>query len=145
MFDPYSLSVISTEHGPKGGDEVNVIKRGLNYGWPLVSYGINYDGSDISGRTHEGYEKPIFYWDPSIATSHLILLKDRSHNSWFKNILVAGLKSKSIFRLKSESGVYQQVEKISLGYRVRSICEGDNGVFFVSNDNGSIVKFVPVE
>lgn len=145
MFDPYSLSVISTEHGPKGGDEVNVIKRGLNYGWPLVSYGINYDGSDISGRTHEGYEKPIFYWDPSIATSHLILLKDRSHNSWFKNILVAGLKSKSIFRLKSESGVYQQVEKISLGYRVRSICEGENGVFFVSNDNGGIVKFTPVQ
>ena len=145
VFDPYSLSVISTEHGPKGGDELNLIEKGLNYGWPLVSYGINYDGSDISGRSHEGYEKPLFYWDPSIATSHLILLKDRSHNSWFKNILAAGLKSKSIFRLRSENGVYQQVEKISLGYRVRSICEGDNGVFFVSNDNGSIVKFVPVE
>ena len=145
IFDEYSLSVISTEHGPKGGDEVNVIEKGLNYGWPLVSYGINYDGSDISGRTHEGYEKPVFYWDPSIATSHLIFLKDRNHNSWFKNILVAGLKSKSIFRLKSENGVYQQVEKISLGYRVRSICEGESGVFFVSNDNGGIVKFTPIE
>ncbi len=145
MFDPYSSSIISTEHGPKGGDEINVIRKGLNYGWPLVSYGINYNGSDISGQTHEGYEKPVFYWDPSIATSQLVLLKDKNHNEWFKNILVAGLKSKSIFRLKSENGVYSQVEKITLGYRVRSICEGESGVFFVSNDNGGIVKFTPTE
>ncbi len=145
MFDPYSSSIISTEHGPKGGDEINVIKEGLNYGWPLVSFGINYDGSDISGRTHEGYEKPVFYWDPSIATSQLVLLKNKNHKEWFKNILVAGLKSKSIFRLKSENGVYSQVEKITLGYRVRSICEGESGVFFVSNDNGGIVRFTPTE
>jgi len=145
MFDPYSSSMVSSEHGPKGGDEINVIKAGLNYGWPLVSYGINYNGSDISGRSHQGYEEPVFYWDPSIATSHLIGLKDKNHKSWFKNILVAGLKSKSIFRLKHENGVYQQVEKITLGYRVRSLCEGEDGVFFVSNDNGGIVKFSPIE
>jgi glucose/arabinose dehydrogenase len=145
MFDPYNLSIISTEHGPKGGDELNVIKKGLNYGWPLVSYGINYNGSDISGRTHEGYEKPVFYWDPSIATSQAILLKDKSHRSWFKNILVAGLKSASIHRLKSLNGVFQEVEKIELGYRVRSLCEGENGVIFVSNDNGGIEKFTPIE
>ncbi len=145
MFDPYSTSIISSEHGPKGGDEINVIKTGLNYGWPLVSYGINYDGSDISGRSHQGYEEPVFYWDPSIATSHLISLKDKNHKSWFKNVLVAGLKSKAMFRLKVENGVYQQVEKISLGYRVRSLCEGEDGVFFASNDNGGIVKFEPLE
>jgi len=145
MFDPYSSSIISSEHGPKGGDEINVIEAGLNYGWPLVSYGINYDGSDISGRSHQGYEEPVYYWDPSIATSHIIGLKDKNHKSWFKNILVAGLKSKAIFRLKSENGVYQQVEKITLGYRVRSLCEGEDGVFFVSNDNGQIVKFSPAE
>ncbi len=145
MFDPYSSSIISSEHGPKGGDEINVIKAGLNYGWPLVSYGINYDGSDISGRSHQGYEEPVYYWDPSIATSHIIGLKDKNHKSWFKNILVAGLKSKAIFRLKVENGVYQQVEKITLGYRVRSLCEGEDGVFFVSNDNGQIVKFSPAE
>jgi hypothetical protein len=74
----------------------------------------------------------------------VILLRDKNHNSWFKNILVAGLKSKSLFRLNSENGVYRQMEKIPLGYRVRSLCEGDNGVFFISNDNGGIVKFSPV-
>ena len=144
-FDPYKLLILSTEHGPKGGDELNVINSGTNYGWPLVSYGINYDGSDISGRSHEGYEEPLFYWDPSIATSQLIYLRDQSHKSWFQNLLVAGLKSKSIFRLKSQNGVFQQVEKIELNYRVRSICEGEDGVFFISNDNGGIVKFTPVE
>lgn len=143
MFDPYTSSIISTEHGPRGGDELNVINSGLNYGWPLVSYGINYNGSDISGKTHEGYENPVFYWDPSIATSQLISLRDKSHKSWFRNILVAGLKSQSVFRLKLEDGMYQQVERIQLGYRVRSISEGENGVFFVSSDSGSIVKFTP--
>ena len=145
MFDPYDLSIISTEHGPKGGDELNVIKKGINYGWPLVSYGINYNGSDISGRSHDGYEEPVFYWDPSIATSHLILLKDKNHKSWFRNILVAGLKSKSVFRLRLQNGIYQQAERIQLGYRVRSLCEGDGGVFFVSGDNGGIVKFTPAQ
>ena len=145
MFDPYNISIISTEHGPKGGDELNVIKKGLNYGWPLVSYGINYDGSDISARSHEGYEKPIFYWDPSIATSQSVFLTDKNHKGWFKNILVAGLKSTSIHRLKSVNGAFQEVEKIELGYRVRSICTGENAVLFVSNDNGGIVKFRPVE
>ena len=145
MFDPYILSIVSAEHGPKGGDEVNVIKKGYNYGWPLVSYGVNYDGSDISGKSHEGYEKPVFYWDPSIATSQLICLKDKSHKSWFRNILVAGLKSKSVYRLRLQSGIFQEVERIQLGFRVRSICEGDNGVFFVSGDNGTILKFSPVD
>ena len=145
MFDPYDVSIISSEHGPKGGDELNVIKKGVNYGWPLVSYGVNYDGSAISGGSHEGYEKPIFYWDPSIATSQLVLLKDKKHKAWFRNILVAGLKSKSIYRLRLQNGIWQEVERIQLGFRVRSICAGENGLFFVSGDNGVIVRFSPVD
>lgn len=145
MFDPYNEMMIISEHGPKGGDELNVIEKGLNYGWPLVSYGINYNGSDISGRSHEGYEEPVFYWDPSIATSELILLKDKSHRSWFRDILVAGLKSKSIHRVKGENGVYREAERIQMGFRVRSISNGKDGVFFVSGDNGEIIKFVPLE
>jgi glucose/arabinose dehydrogenase len=111
----------------------------------LVSYGINYNDTDISGRSHDGYEEPLFYWDPSIATSQLVLLKDRNHKSWFRNILVAGLKSKSLFRLNSQNGTWQQAERINLGFRVRSVAEGVNGVFFVSGDNGRIVRFAPVE
>ena len=144
MHDPYNSSILSTEHGPKGGDELNVIKKGSNYGWPLVSYGINYDGSDISGRSHNGYEEPGFYWDPSIATSQLILLKDKRHKSWFKNILVSGMKSKTIHRLNAQNGIYQEVERIRMGYRVRCLAEGENGVFFASGDNGTIVRFDPM-
>ena len=144
-FDPYNSAIISTQPGPKGGDELNLIKAGLNFGWPLVSYGINYNDSDISGRSHDGFEEPFFYWDPSIATSQLVLLKDRNHKAWFRNILVAGLKSKSVFRLNSQNGTWQQAERINLGFRVRSIATGENGVFFVSGDNGKIVRFTPSE
>ena len=144
-FNPYSNEVLSTEHGPQGGDEVNIIKNEFNYGWPYVSYGVNYGGGDISGKSHEGYEKPIYYWDPSIATSNLILLKDKSHNNWFKNLLVCGMKTKGIHRLDiTDSNNVKQLEFIYLGERTRNIREGINGDFYVSTDSGKIIKFSPI-
>ena len=144
-FNPYSNEVLSTEHGPQGGDEVNIIKSEFNYGWPYVSYGVNYGGGDISGKSHEGYEKPIYYWDPSIATSNLILLKDKSHNNWFKNLLVCGMKTKGIHRLDiTDSNNVKQLEFIYLGERTRNIREGINGDFYVSTDSGKIIKFSPI-
>jgi len=144
-FNPYSNEVLSTEHGPQGGDEVNIIKSEFNYGWPYVSYGVNYGGGDISGKSHEGYEKPIYYWDPSIATSNLILLKDKSHNNWFKNLLVCGMNTKGIHRLDiTDSNNVKQLEFIYLGERTRNIREGINGDFYVSTDSGKIIKFSPI-
>ena len=143
-FNPYTNEILSSEHGPQGGDEVNIIKSGLNYGWPYVSYGVNYGGGDISGRSHEGYEKPIYYWDPSIATSNLILLKDNNHNNWFKNLLVCGMKTDGIYRLDiTDSNNVKQLEFINLGERTRNIREGINGNFYVSTDSGKIIKFSP--
>ena len=144
-FNPYSNEVLSTEHGPQGGDEINIIKSGFNYGWPYVSYGVNYGGGDISGKSHEGYEKPIYYWDPSIATSNLILLKDKNHNNWFKNLLVCGMRSRGIHRLDiTDSNNVKQLEFIYLGERTRNIREGINGDFYVSTDSGKIIKFSPI-
>ena len=145
-FNPYSNEVLSTEHGPQGGDEVNIIKSEFNYGWPYVSYGVNYGGGDISGKSHEGYEKPIYYWDPSIATSNLILLKDKSHNNWFKNLLVCGMKTKGIHRLDiTDSNNVKQLEFIYLGEKEQEILgRGINGDFYVSTDSGKIIKFSPI-
>ena len=143
-YNPYLNEMYSSEHGPQGGDEINIIKSGLNYGWPNVSFGINYDGSDISEQSHEGYEQPVFYWDPSIATSDLIFLKDKRHGSWFKNLLVAGLKTGGIHRLKiSDDKTTEELEFIPIGERVRDICEGLNGVFYISTDVGQIYQFTP--
>ena len=144
-FNPYSNEILSTEHGPQGGDEVNIIKSEFNYGWPYVSYGVNYGGGDISGKSHEGYEKPIYYWDPSIATSNLILLKDKNHNNWFKNLLVCGMKTGGIHRLDiTDSKNVKQLSFINLGERTRNIREGINGDFYVSTDSGKIIKFSPI-
>ena len=142
-FNPYNNNIVSTEHGPQGGDEVNIIVKGENYGWPIVSYGINYDDSDISGKSHNGYKEPVFYWDPSIATSQIILLKDKNHNDWFRSYLVCGMKSNAIHRIGYVGGELIEFEKINMGERVRSIVNGKDGAFYVSTDSGKIIKFSP--
>jgi glucose/arabinose dehydrogenase len=142
-FNPYNNNIVSTEHGPQGGDEVNIIVKGENYGWPIVSYGINYDDSDISGKSHNGYKEPVFYWDPSIATSQIILLKDKNHNDWFRSYLVCGMKSNAIHRIGYVGGELIEFEKINMGERVRSIVNGKDGAFYASTDSGKIIKFSP--
>ncbi len=142
-FNPYNNNIISTEHGPKGADEVNIISKGQNYGWPLVSYGINYDDSDISGKSHSGYKEPIFYWEIAIAPSQIILLKDKNHNDWFGSYLVCGMRSKAIHRVGYVGSELVEFEKITLGERARSIVNGKDGAFYVSTDNGEIIKFSP--
>ena len=141
--NPTDGSVWSSEHGPMGGDEINIILPGKNYGWPLVSYGINYNGSDISGKSHNGYEEPLFYWDPSIATSNIDFIENKT-SAWFGNLLVAGLKTKSIFRLEHTNGVLRQVERIALGSRVRNVKEKGDGSIYVSLENpGRIIVLIP--
>jgi len=142
-INPMDGSVWSSEHGPKGGDEINVILPGKNYGWPLVSYGVNYNNSDISGKSHSGYEEPLYFWDPSIATSNIDFIENKS-SAWFGNLLVAGLKTKSIFRLEYTQGSLNQVERIELGSRVRNVKEKGDGSIYISLESpGSIIALVP--
>jgi len=142
-YDATNDRIVSTEHGPKGGDEINIILSGENYGWPLVSLGVNYDGSDISGKSHEKYKEPIFSWDPSIATSQLIALNDKSYGDWLSSYLICGLKSESIHRVAFVDNEYVEMDVIDLGARVRSICDQGNGIFYVTTDAGKITKFSP--
>jgi len=140
---PTDGSVWSSEHGPKGGDEINIILSGKNYGWPLVSYGVNYNNSDISGKSHAGYEEPLFYWDPSIATSNIDFIENKS-SAWFGNLLVAGLKTQSIYRLEYINGSLNQMERIELGSRVRNVKENWDGSIYISLEGpGRIIVLTP--
>jgi glucose/arabinose dehydrogenase len=102
-----------TEHGPTGGDELNLIVRGADYGWPSVSYGDKHDESADPGR-HTGYQEPVFAWMPSIGVSQLISLQSDLFPSWKGDLLVASLRDQSIFRLRIRDERVAFAERISV-------------------------------
>ena len=119
--------VISTEHGPKGGDEINKIILGKNYGWPIVSYGEPYESKELKYlKSHSAYnfEEPIHTFLPSIGISELMFLPDNFNLKWQNNILVTSLNGRSIYRVKFEDDTFNNivyVEKIFIGERIRDI------------------------
>ncbi len=134
--------VFSSEHGPKGGDELNKIKFGKNYGWLNVTYGTDYDRyswppSKNKGR-HEGYQKPVFAWVPSIATSQLIEVTHFDER-WKGDILVSSLKAGSLFRLRYEDGVVRYSEPIWIGPRIRDIIELSDNRIALWTDQAQII------
>ena len=97
---PETGAIWEHEHGPKGGDEINIIQKAKNYGWPIISYGINYDGSSFTDITEkEGMEQPLFYWVPSIAPSGMTFVSSDIYPQWKGNLLVGSLKFKYLERL----------------------------------------------
>ena len=92
MYDETRDILFAHEHGPKGGDELNVVKKGANYGWPTITYGINYDGSIITTETEApGMEQPIVKWVPSIAPSGMTLVQTEGFEDWAGDLLVGGM------------------------------------------------------
>jgi aldose sugar dehydrogenase len=92
LSTPKQGELWETEHGPKGGDELNIIKPGLNYGWPVISYGINYDGTILTKlKEKEGMEQPVFYWTPSIGPCGMTFVTGDRYPEWKNNILVGSL------------------------------------------------------
>lgn len=92
-INPFTNEIWSHEHGPQGGDEINIIKKGKNYGWPVVSYGINYNGTKFTNKTFApGMERPIHYWTPSIAPSGMAFINSDKYGNWKGNLLVGSLK-----------------------------------------------------
>ena len=134
------------EHGPRGGDELNIIERGLNYGWPKITYGINYIGTKISNHTHlEGMEQPIWHWTPSIAVCGMKIYENDLIPNWNGDILVTSLKYEFLERVKIENGEKIGSEKIyDAGSRVRDVEVGPEGFIYVALENpGRIVKIKP--
>lgn len=135
-------TVLATEHGPAGGDELNKMLRGANYGWPVVTYGTDYGTYDWqpSGHVgrHEGYESPLFAWLPSIGVSNLIQVKNFDPR-WNGDLLVGSLKAMSLFRLRLERGRVVYSEPIWIGERVRDLAQLSDGTVVLWTDDSKLL------
>ncbi|GAA3575235.1 PQQ-dependent sugar dehydrogenase [Snuella lapsa] len=141
---PETGAIWEHEHGPKGGDEINIIQKAKNYGWPIISYGINYDGSSFTDITEkEGMEQPLFYWVPSIAPSGMTFVSSDIYPQWKGNLLVGSLKFKYLERLVLDDNKVLKREKLleDIG-RVRNVIQGPDGYIYVAVEGKGIVKIV---
>lgn len=143
---PESGELWEHEHGPRGGDEINIIKAGNNYGWPEICFCIDYDGSEITSDTAKaGMEQPEWYWDPSIAPSGMTFVTSDKYPEWQGDILVGSLKFGYVVRANVENGTVTGDEILlkDVG-RVRNIKQGPDGFIYIATETGNgIVRVVP--
>lgn len=145
IFNSDTNEIWVHEHGPQGGDEINVVKKGANYGWPLVSYGINYDGTSFTDETSgPDFEDPIYYWVPSIAPSGFAYVTSDKYPDLKGDILVGSLKFQYVEHLTLDGKKVTAREKIleNIG-RVRDVVQSPDGDIYVSVEGKGIVKILP--
>lgn len=141
----------TVEHGAKGGDELNLIEKGKNYGWPVISYGEEYSGEAIPGdiTARQGLEQPIYYWDPVIAPSGAEFYTGTAFPEWKDNLFVGGLASRRLVRLiiKDNRVIGEEVLLSDRGQRVRDVRQGPDGNLYVVTDesNGELLRISPVK
>ncbi len=133
------------EHGARGGDEVNKITPGANYGWPVISYGTHYSGEKIGvGTSKPGMEQPLHYWDPSIAPSGMMIYSGKLWPQWKGDIFVGSLRDDYISRLEGPNVFEREKLQSSETGRVRDVVEGPEGaIWFLSVDSGALYKITP--
>ena len=143
---PETGEIWASEQGPRGGDEVNIIKKGANYGWPAYSIGVNYDGTTISaGHNAAGIEAPVHTWTPSIAACGIAFITSNKFKSWKGDLLVSGLVSQKLIRcvLNGDQVVEEEVLLSNSG-RVRNVVQAPDGSIYVSVENpGRIIQIIP--
>ncbi len=141
---PKTKEIWTHEHGPKGGDEINIIKAGKNYGWPVISYGVNYSGTSFTELTEkEGMEQPLHYWDPSIAPSGMAFINSDKYGDWNENLLVGSLKFQYLDMCTIENNKVIKEERLLDGLgRVRCVEQGPDGYIYVGIENLGIVKLI---
>ena len=145
--NPFTGAIWVNEHGPKGGDEINIIEKGKNFGWPVISYGINYSGTTFTDITEkEGMEQPLFYWVPSIAPSGMAIVSSEKYPGWEANVLVGSLKFKYLERLILENNEVVKREKLfeDIG-RVRNVVQAPDGFIYIAVEGKGIYKIVHQE
>jgi glucose/arabinose dehydrogenase len=142
---PITGKIWTNEHGPRGGDEINIIKKGGNYGWPKITYGINYSGTTITkNKSLPKMEQPLYYWLPSIAPSSFEYISSDIYPNWKGSLLAGALVFKYIERigLKNDKVVYRSKIAENLG-RPRDIKQGPDGFVYVSIEGKGVYKILP--
>ena len=152
--NPATGDLWETEHGPRGGDELNLIERGKNCGWPVVSYGVDYDGKPFTSETRrEGMESPRYVWMPSIATSGLTFYTGDPFPWWKGSLFSGGLEGQVLVRLTLEGHEVRTAETLLLGQlgRIRDVRAGPDGLLYLAIDpvgnpapEPPVVRLVPV-
>ncbi len=134
------------EHGPKGGDELNLVRRGQNYGWPVRSNGVNYDGSDIPDHSaDDGFAKPAVSWTPVIAPGNMIFYTGDLFDGLAGDLLIAGLKTEAIVRVATDGDTARETARYDMDNRIRQIVEGPDGALWVleDGDGGRLLELRP--
>ena len=148
VLHPSTREIWTHEHGPRGGDEVNILKKGANFGWPSITYGINYDGSVITDKKRApDMEQPVTYWVPSIAPSGMAFYSGDKFPQWNGDLFVGALAGAHLRRLEIKDNKVVEQEQLlgDLGSRVRDVRMGPDGFLYVLTDqtDGEILRLVP--
>jgi glucose/arabinose dehydrogenase len=141
VYDAATNRIWAVEHGPKGGDELNLIEKAKNYGWPKTSYGINYNGTILTEyKEMAGVENPVRYWVPSIGPCGMALVTSSKYPDWKGNLLIGALAYRHIARVQLSEAEYETEEKLAQDIgRVRHVAEGPDGyIYAVTEDPGQL-------
>jgi glucose/arabinose dehydrogenase len=146
VFSPVTGDLWDAEHGPRGGDELNIVRRGHNYGWPIVTYGMNYDGTPITDHCEQpGMDQPVTYWVPSIATGPITFYTGNRFPQWKNNLFLGSLQTQELRRLvvDGQSVTHQEILFKGIG-RVRDVVNAPDGyLYVVLNEPDRILRVVP--
>ncbi|MDC9526410.1 PQQ-dependent sugar dehydrogenase [Pseudoalteromonas sp. Angola-30] len=144
-FEKTTQTLWSHEHGPRGGDELNIIKAGANYGWPVVSYGVNYSGTSFTEiQEKDGMQSPVLHWTPSIAPSDMLLVSSDKYPQLKGKLLLSSMKFSFLSALEiSNKGVSKQYKILEGIGRVRSLAQGSDGYIYLGIDGQGIKRLEP--
>lgn len=149
VVHPETRELWSNEHGPLGGDELNLIRRGANYGWPVISYGWQYSGGPIGmGITaHEGMEQPVWVWTPAISPSGMIVYTGTTFAPWRGSMFVGSMGQHHLNRLVLNDGHVIVEERLLYGAvgRVRLVAQSSDGLIYIGTDDGQLLRLRPAE
>ncbi|MEJ7911774.1 MAG: PQQ-dependent sugar dehydrogenase, partial [Chitinophagaceae bacterium] len=148
VLHPITGALWTNEHGPRGGDEINILSVGKNYGWPIASYGINYNGTSLTNKTTmDGVQAPVHYWVPSIAPSGMAFVSGNRYKGWKGSMLVGSMRFKylNLCKLQGNKIVSEEILFKNIG-RVRDVRMAPDGFLYMAVENpGFIYRLVPIE